>query len=120
MSDVYRVIASLLVLIVLVKSAWESQNGKTLTLNLTSIVNYTVVDGQYVISIDGTSVTLGNDISPDFYHGLISWLKKKDRQLSPLYSCLELGKTRMDFLAKLTDIFNEKSAVDAPNFMNDA
>ncbi|XP_053376593.1 uncharacterized protein LOC123533425 [Mercenaria mercenaria] len=105
--NVYRVIATLLTLSLLVKQAWNKTFGRPLTLTAASHVTYKLQDGVFNINIDGNEVCLNNEIPEQLLAGLINWLEKKEKELPPLYNSLELGKTRMHFVSKLAGIFND-------------
>lgn len=102
---VYKVIASLLALIVIAKQHPElNRNLRNLTPD--STVCYAVQGCDLTVSIDGNiaTVTFKDTLN---IGGIIKWLELKDKELSPLYNVLELGKSRLEFFSRLVNIYKD-------------
>lgn len=98
-------IATLLTLVVLVKQyPWCRRHLTHLTAD--STLTYLVQGNDLMVNIDGHSASVTFQESLDI-SAIIRWLEMQDKELPPLYNTLELGKTRLEFLSHLADIYKD-------------
>lgn len=96
----YKVVATLLVLIVLALREWvkiQDEIKDTGPLSITEDTDITVSQGSGVI-IDGKLVPLS------YIDDVYRWLKCQDKEFPSVYRDLELGKSRLAFLSTLFDL----------------
>lgn len=94
---VYRIFTTLLVLIYLAKKRVALTNG-SVTLTPASHIALDERENVADLYIDGVKIEM-----PQYCVDVYAWLRAKDKELPALYRVLELGKTRMDFLANLME-----------------
>ena len=108
-ASVERVIATLLVLICVVKVTFRD-------IQLPRILKTPENEVTYKITKDSLRFEISSSISSELsgiclldgaYLPVIKWLEKQEQDLPPLYSSLELGRNKREFVSNLTKIFFE-------------
>ena len=99
--SVERVIATILVLICVIKVRFPDVPLPKILSNVESKITFQILKDKLFFETDtGIGVELNDQYLP-----AIRWLEKQDRELPPLYSSLELGRSKRDFVCYLARIF---------------
>ena len=98
---VERVIATLLTLICVVKVQFKDIQLPWILENPEREINYYSTNEGICFEVDKNK-----KVELSFYYApVINWLQKQERELPPLYSSLELGRNKRDFVSNLAKIF---------------
>lgn len=100
-THVERVIATLLTLICVVKVQFKDIQLPWILENPEREISYYSTNEGICFEVDKNK-----KVELSFYYApVISWLQKQERELPPLYSSLELGRNKRDFVSNLAKIF---------------
>ena len=99
--SVERVIATILVLICVIKVRFPDVQMPKILSNVESKITFEIHKDKVFFETD---TGIGLELI-DQYLPAIRWLEKKEKELPPLYSSLELGRSKRDFVCNLARIF---------------
>ena len=98
-----RVIASVLVVIYVIKVQYQAKYGRSTTLSDTKLSTYmkaTTTEGNCTVWLGDEDVEVPNKLSK-----VMDWLKKQEDVIPPLYKVLELGSSKEEFISSLCLLF---------------